>query len=868
MNRTKLAAASLLLFGATAFAQDAVDAETRFHRAYEQEVVDGKTADAARVYLAMMSDEKVPERLRQEAKFRFAVTSVLLGRADEARAHFAELAKDAKTPESLRARAAEYLDAAKGIGVGSELDKKLQALVFDLARTSPAGHEVPAAYRDFEVIGRAAVPFLKQLLQHADPSLRQHAFRLLLRMREPGSMELWTPAVHQPNDISYSQELKEYLQELPDESPVLERKLLALDDKALATEVAMKFYRPTLSADFLRAAAARKTLHVSQWFDGTASTDEPLQRLRLDWIRGDDPDLAVAATLSFLRSVPRPIPEWAAPADLFPFVMKALLRSPQTWRPWDRGPTGHDPDDSLAYTGLRALATAAPTPALLDALEATLAKFEAATPQERGGWIGLFAGIAYALDERKLGDEERTRYLAIVRRRLEVDDADPPFTWVTGNDFDHVRTLLATLPLPQAEEFTAWAFSRDRKTTLDWGVVLPKGDPARVGLALVAYRAGDPRRKASVLAAMGLTANAPRVADPAFARAILGALPDFVRAASDAREKTPPVAPFAFYACQIPAEEARERLVELVAALASWHDPKRRAEATWGLLWSQEPDSARTYFSDVVQPVLERIWTTVRAEDRDSVLLALLSRLGASEADARIRQEIATFALRHAAELPRNAGPTLAAHISLFPPAAWVPQAAPAVVANLKIPADVADAAAREMTKDPAAVNESVFCFVRLASNAVQTEIIDRLLRTAPLDVVRTVVFDLATINGSPADGHALADALDRALAAEKPDLDLLARLVPMLGRRRPTDALFPAVRLLLASPTTSHVVAGIETATSLGREELLPPLVRVLDSMEVDTRAKAKEAIDAIVALRKLKEETRRDAGAAPGGK
>ncbi len=86
MHRTMLAgAACLLLCTSAAFAQD-VDAETRFHRAYEQEVVDGKTAEAARVYLEMMGDEKVSERLRQEAKFRFAVTAVLLGRAARVRA--------------------------------------------------------------------------------------------------------------------------------------------------------------------------------------------------------------------------------------------------------------------------------------------------------------------------------------------------------------------------------------------------------------------------------------------------------------------------------------------------------------------------------------------------------------------------------------------------------------------------------------------------------------------------------------------------------------------------------------------------------------------------------------------------------------
>src|SRR5262245_35966433 len=110
------------------------DAETRFHKAYEAEVVDGKLADAARVYLDLVGDWKAPPRIRAEARFRFAVTTVLLGRSDEARVQLASLVDDASVPETLRARAREYLDAVKGIGVGTELDRKLQALVFDLGR--------------------------------------------------------------------------------------------------------------------------------------------------------------------------------------------------------------------------------------------------------------------------------------------------------------------------------------------------------------------------------------------------------------------------------------------------------------------------------------------------------------------------------------------------------------------------------------------------------------------------------------------------------------------------------------------------------------------------------------------------------------
>jgi hypothetical protein len=232
MNRALLAAATCVLLTASAFAEEA-DADTRFHRAYEQEVVEGKVADAARVYLAMMDDAKVPERLRTEAKFRFAVTAVLLGRADEGRAHLAEIVRDPRTPETLRSRASEYLDAVKGIGVGNELDKKMQALVFDLGRADPnKSDEVPACYRDFQIIGRPAVPFLRRLLDHTDLALRQHAYRILLGMKDPGLGAAWKPELTSPYPTR--QRLAAYLKALPAEQADFEKRVLAADADALA----------------------------------------------------------------------------------------------------------------------------------------------------------------------------------------------------------------------------------------------------------------------------------------------------------------------------------------------------------------------------------------------------------------------------------------------------------------------------------------------------------------------------------------------------------------------------------------------------------------------------------------------------------
>jgi HEAT repeat protein len=118
---------------------------------------------------------------------------------------------------------------------------------------------------------------------------------------------------------------------------------------------------------------------------------------------------------------------------------------------------------------------------------------------------------------------------------------------------------------------------------------------------------------------------------------------------------------------------------------------------------------------------------------------------------------------------------------------------------------------------------------------------------------------DVVTLNARLASPEALEEGIRRMIAEKAPDTNALSRLVVRLRTVRPSEALFPAVRVLLRS---DDVTVGIETAKLLGREELLPDLAGLLDSMDATVRTAAKEAIDSIVALRKLKEEARRGAG------
>ena len=110
-------------------------------------------------------------------------------------------------------------------------------------------------------------------------------------------------------------------------------------------------------------------------------------------------------------------------------------------------------------------------------------------------------------------------------------------------------------------------------------------------------------------------------------------------------------------------------------------------------------------------------------------------------------------------------------------------------------------------------------------------------------------------MNCSPASIDALEDALARVVAAENPSLGTLARLTTAVRVTRPSEKLFPAIALLLKGKKSYEVLPGIDAAASLGREEMVPLLQPLLDSMDAGIRKRAKDAIDSIVETRKLKD-------------
>jgi hypothetical protein len=865
MNRTMTAVAACLLLTSAAFAQD-VDADTRFHRAYEQEVVDGKVADAARVYLAMMGDEKVPERLRQEAKFRFAVTAVLLGRSDEARSYLAELVRDPKTPETLRARANEYLDVAKGIGVGSELDKKLQALVFDLGRAPPMETQIPpAAYRDFEIIGRPAVPFLRQLLVHPDLSLRQHAYTILLRMNEPGMGAAWTPELETTYGAYAA--LCLYVIANPSESVELEKRVLAANDNAL------KFFLTRtgvpVSAEFLRAAAKRKVGPDALVGAASRGRTASHEQLLLDWTRSDDALFASAAALGVAKLVNWRPADWKPDPSLFEAVADRLVTTDTYWVPSNYR-DGNSDAGSESYKGFLRLASAVEVGTLLDTMDAAVTRIGASTDDVAAARAGAIAdAVADAVEAKQPAGADAVRYAALLRKWAAQPRAR------TRQDFGgsmvvHVHFALGTLPQADAEKLAVWAVTDGLNSGQYVLRGLPYEQASDIPVLLAAFRVADRQSRMELVRVMGLTADGagPKSPTPEYAHALLAALPEITRWAADARLQLP-FATFAQLALLVPADEARERLAAVVAAGKTAPDAGVRNSGLGVILATSRVgdgvDAVR-YHAEIVVPSLDAVFAAVREEDRARVLVHAFGLLETSGPDANVQRSITDFLRAHLEDMPQDAGPWLAGRPAQFPLVVWVPRVKFAIsTSKFAVPVEAADEAVRTLTEDPAAVVGNTMVFARdFASPQLKTETFDRMLRTAPLDRLPAVLYATFNANCNPASIDALEDALGRAVAAETPNLDVVAKLTLAVRATRPSEKLSPAVPLLLKG-SQAQIIEGIQPAWAIGREEMLPLLEPLLDSMDGTVRKQAHDAIDSIVEMRRAKDEARKKAGGAP---
>jgi hypothetical protein len=833
-------------------------AEERFHRAFEQEVVDGQLQEAARVYLDLMRDEAVPARLRAESRFRFAVTTVLLGRPDEGRAQLAELARDASAPEGLRARAGEYLESLRGLAVGSEVEKKLGELVFELGRTDPADPSLePNVYRDVEVIGKAAEPFLRTLARHPDLALRRHAFRLMLRMGAEDAISAWSPEVHLKSQ-QYRQELERYLAGRPEQQAALEQALLALPDAELAAVLAdrdragpARFQPFPVSAPFLRAAATRGVppSALVSFLERGAHNEPELQALRVEWVRTATGDLGALSAISFVLHQPSPRPGDGEadpaqapddPTELFRAVVSQLL--------------GRGVHHGVGLSWQR-FGAAVPVPELVGVLRGVVAA-GAEVPLDSQGHpfrTKLAHAVAAAIDARKPTGADASSYAAVLQQWVDaVGDVDARLL-PSPNSLRHV---LRELPVADASVLALWLLESRHPNSELWAA-LPAGEPRDVEVALPLLRVASEDLRSRVLQQLSLTGS--RVAEHlnvAYARAVLRHAPELLRlTGATAGGSTPNFVP---YLALLPTQEASQRLVEAFTAAASVADLRQRQSAQLQLSGRGLPvQQLEEYVRHVLLPVADQVWALSDEEVRRGLVYGWIDVLKSAR-NAETRQMLAALLLARAGDLPEGYFPAsnfIQAGGDLVDLAELVPRLDERVVSKIpKLPDERAVSAVEAMTRDPARVNGAVVHFVvRHAPADAAGPVVDRLLRTVPVANLSMVTGALLS-DGRPASAEALEDALVRALVAEPPNLSAVRDLTRALVARNPTERLFPAVRALLASP--EHVGAALDMATALAREELLPQLVELLDTMDAGVRQKAREAIDAVMSLRRLRQE------------
>lgn len=810
MKRTTTAILAALMLAAGAARAVAADAgagaEDRFHQAYVTEVIDGKVADAAKVYLELMEADAAPPRIRAESKFRFAVCAALLGRADEAAAHLGALIADPATPEDLRTRAKAYLGTVEGIGVGSELTKKLESLVFELGRASPNAPE-PEVYRDFEVIGKPAIPFLRKLLAHPDLNIRQHAFRILARMDADGVVEAWSPEIGLEGPMA--DDVDRWLTKHPGSRGRFEKRVLEASDSQIGRMWLGHFSR--FSEAFLRDLAERDLGSMAAALASKMTGEEWATRLLSEWAVRNPGELGSSAMADLLQTLGRQPGAAKPPADDFRPIVERAAREPE----YSRG------------EGITQWARSLPASDVLDAMRDLLDRSKAGEFAVPTPTLG---SLALSLDTR-IGDLDAGAYAALLRDWVETG-TDSIAATVNGR----LTPVFVALPTEDAAALAAWLFGDDRRPALDKYVRgLPYvTDEKSAAVVAAAFEAAPPALRDDISRKFLFSAN-PGAVTPDVARIQLDLLKSLLeRGGGEWLERN--YAEAGKTLARLPEEEAARRVVSLVGAGAGPRSGRGR------ILADLPVDVFLRAAPELVDPI-----------GADYLVKVALYHLDRTAADPGRQRRLARFVLDHVDTAARTNARDLAARPDLFPLEAWIPEVAMFPLPPMDLTPERATEVARKLTSDPAGLTWQSLEFVKQkVPHDAAKEIAERLYRETTGPTLLLVHQRLAHL----VDRAAWAAALARVMSSESPDLDLVAALAGSLAGAAPSADLFPAVRLLLESDQAPSVLAGIELARSLGREELLPALAGKLDSMVPSIREKAKAAMDSILELKRLRSE------------
>ncbi|MHC4862264.1 MAG: hypothetical protein ACYTDY_19460, partial [Planctomycetota bacterium] len=638
-----------------------------------------------------------------------------------------------------------------------------------------------------------------------------------------------------------------------DARPELEKAILALTkDEILQTEHVLDEV-PELSREFveklvetpgleklLRTLVDSQRVSASQW------------GLLEGWIREDHGVLTRIALTKYVTALTHRFEPARAKADLFP-ILVARIR----------------PSEFPNVAGLWEYAKRMTKGLLLEALDERLGAAESWSGEQKDSPFAsmLLAALADGLEAHELTPEEMRTYAGLFTRWVAIlSTPDHGAQWGSPPIDGHVRFLLRGLP---EEEAVAWvgeliAANKQRARHLALGFPLERPGDVRVLVAGL-QAAGEQGWGFFFQRLYRLSPDADL--DPELRSAVVRALPGFLRAApSEAGSLSVKLVE---HGVHLPPAEAGEAVIAFVRE-AQRHP---RGVVSHVLKWtlqlghSKLSESDARFRREVCIPLLGTIWEMVGAEAREPLFREAMSCVSLEQSGKTAlldaRETLASF-LRARLTTERVKTQdcwTMARSPDLFPLLEWAPLVPPTLwnagqFRQLADPAKI-DSAARKFAEDPEKMDLMVLEFLWSGpSPEVRAEVVNRLLTTLDGDMLTQLGHRLNAENGYPASPDAMEDALGRALAKQPPDLGQVSRFAYILARVRPTERLFPAARALLASTYRAHVMTGVTLAKRLGREELLPDLAKLLDSMHEETRTMAKSAIDSILELKRIKTE------------
>ena len=854
---SKLAAlilTALVLFPSVLHAEEP-DAQTRYHEAYVLEVIEGKVAEAAKVYIVLMGDEDAPTAVRHESRFRFAICTVLLGRADEARAQLGELLADTSISKALRTRVEEYRSSIGELGVGSELDRKLQALVFDLGRVEPTTSR-PPAYRDFEIIGKAAIPFLQKLLQHSDRKLRQHAFRLLCRLDDPGVIDLWTPDLNVRFGAGGT-DFAAYRRRDAKRHAAFEQRVLELGDPAIDAVVRMQV-SSRFSIAFLKKLAALGKWSAAALVRPWGDEAEVRWALLYDWSRSDDEALAHHATLQIIE---RGAHEDAGAGETeFKRFMRWVLARLQLDEPGL--PTAGF--EGWANSWARLAGTETVFELVGEALH--VANLETVDTARRNQAMNMVIGFMAVLHERDVSHVDQGAVAEVVRAQI---------AWAAKHNnkqgrvhpwsalLSQVRRLLAHLPIEDAEALVAEIFSgpaQEASVFGHWIAILKEVRGERgTRLVLAGLRHAFPEQSVNLSAYLpGRRGNAT---DVSAIRALHASLPGL---AEDVEpwQLEPILKRAVELLLWLPEQESAEAWRKLLV-WGDTLDPDRAPRVRRAALGGKAPAQL---LAERLLPQLDKHWSELGPETQSE---AVDRACGIATSRGRVlqttRRLAAAFVLAHPGQINSRRFPGMVKRTDLFPLERWMPFAPGGLGSHtrMQLPAAQAQAVAAHILSSEESVERRHAEFVRrLGSDPQRAELYGRLLTSSDSTqraLGRKLLWPgLGRPVSQDASAEHLEPSLDIELQAIQPDLHALQELGEMLLRIKPSKKLYPVARHLLQSEDRKHIHAGISISKSLGQEEQIPWIRDHLESLDIGVRNAATKAIESIRALAKLRAETK----------